>query len=146
MKNKKIKIFNKGPFLKAVRRCISFQKREDIKEWSKAIYNRDKGRCQICLFFGRDKILGKHFQPHHIIPRTVDFTKHDINNGILLCYFHHEHSMFSPNNSIWFSEWLKTNKSEQYSYLINTFYFNSLFREKISFYNYFIFFVFFSEF
>lgn len=84
------------------------------KIWSNKIKIRDKHSCQICGITN-----GASIESAHIIPRTFMETRHDMKNGIALCYLHHKVGMFSlHNNPLWFYEWLKENKREQFDYLV----------------------------
>jgi 5-methylcytosine-specific restriction endonuclease McrA len=65
---------------------------EKDKAWSTAIRKRDKGLCQWCLYEGKRKAGN---QPHHIIPRSRSKAlRHDLRNGVLLCFYCHHRKMF----------------------------------------------------
>ena len=73
--------------------------------WSDKIKIRDKHSCQICGITN-----GASIESAHVIPRTFMETRHDMKNGIALCYLHHKVGMFSlHNNPLWFYECLKEN-------------------------------------
>ena len=88
-------------------KTTSFQ--AQLNHWSKEVRERDGNRCVIC---GKEKYV----QAHHILPKRF-FRKFalEIDNGISLCPAHHCFGKFSAHmNSIWFSEWLKNNRPEQF--------------------------------
>jgi len=66
------------------------------KDWREAVFERDGFTCQIC----RKK--GGYLNPHHIIPKSHDFSKvFNKRNGITLCYDCHTsirelHKKYSP--------------------------------------------------
>lgn len=79
------------------------------KIWAKEVKDRDKV-CQVCR--------NKNPQSHHIIPRGYKLLRHNVKNGIGLCYYHHKGRFQSAHqNALWFSEWLKIHKPEVYEYL-----------------------------
>lgn len=93
--------------------------KKELKEldltWKLKVKQRDNYTCQIC---GK-KIEKKNCHAHHIIPKGVKLTRWDIDNGITLCYRCHKVGLFSPHmNAIWFTFWLKTNKVNQFRYII----------------------------
>lgn len=94
-------------------------KREEKLKWKnlqKELLKRDNYRCVFC----NKKINLKHYQSCHIIPEEFKETKYDINNLLLACFYHHKVGKFSiHNHPLWFVEWLKTNRLEQYQYLLN---------------------------
>lgn len=53
------------------------------KLWGEAIRKRDRNICQACFRPGN--------QPHHIFGRRYLSTRHDLNNGICLCWACHRH-------------------------------------------------------
>ena len=86
--------------------------REAHKEWRKKVFERDNYTCQVC----KSKPNKPH--PHHIIPVQFIEFKYDIMNGITLCYQHHKVNKYSPHqHALWFYEWLKNEKPEQFKYL-----------------------------
>ena len=87
--------------------------REALKKWREQVLERDKWICQIC----RKKPSRPHV--HHIIPRIIKELRYDVMNGIVLCFNHHKVGIFSPHlNALWFSNWLRKNKPNQYKYLM----------------------------
>ncbi len=82
-----------------------------LSEWSKAVRARDGQVCGVC---GSEKYLNAH----HILPkeRYAD-KKLDIINGVSLCPTCHKFGKYSAHrNAIWFSEWLKKNKPQQWEW------------------------------
>ncbi len=90
-----------------------WSEREELKTWRNKVLERDNFKCQICQY--------KPSKPHvhHIIPKQDKELRYDINNGITLCFNHHKVGLHSPHqNSLFFSEWLKINKPNQFEYLL----------------------------
>ena len=91
-----------------MKKTSSFQ--AQLNHWSKEVRQRDDNKCVIC---GKEKYI----QAHHILPKRFfrNFAL-EIDNGISLCPAHHCFGKFSAHmNSVWFSEWLKNNRPEQYN-------------------------------
>ncbi len=61
------------------------EQRELDNVWKKKVKDRDKWTCQIC----RKKVVGKNCHAHHILPKGIKGMRWDVNNGITLCYAHH---------------------------------------------------------
>ena len=81
------------------------------ENWKRAIRARDQFTCQVCL-----KVLEeRRCMTHHIIPRHFKQFRHELWNGIALCYFCHKVGIRAAHqNAIWFALWLKNHKPEQY--------------------------------
>lgn len=64
---------------------------DDI-EWSSHVHSKYEGRCgwALCGYSGTDAA--------HIIPRSNKNTRHNVNNGILLCRMHHNIFDALPKN------------------------------------------------
>lgn len=91
-------------------------KREQDLEWKNKVKARDNFTCQIC----KKKVSGLNCHAHHIITKQIKELQYDLMNGITLCYQHHKVGKFSPHqNALWFANWLKINKPEQYKYSMN---------------------------
>jgi 5-methylcytosine-specific restriction endonuclease McrA len=95
-------------------------KREFREAWLKArceCLKRDNHECQICHHkFDKTKPGGTAV--HHIIPRQYKDLFLDLDNLITLCSSCHRWSKNSPHqNALWFTEWLKKNKPDQYAHL-----------------------------
>lgn len=95
-------------------------KREFREAWQKArkeCLERDNYECQVCRHkFDKTKPGGTAV--HHIIPKQYKELFLDLNNMITLCSRCHHWSKDSPHqNALWFAEWLKKNKPEQYNHL-----------------------------
>ncbi len=70
--------------------------------WKEAIRHRAGGKCEVC---GKS---GGVLQAHHIFTREIYHLRHQLENGILLCFTHHtgspqESAHQNPDN---FREWL----------------------------------------
>lgn len=89
-----------------------YWRKKALKLWSELV--RAVPKCAVC---GRsDKVLNGH----HILPkeryRELMF---EVRNGISLCQYHHKFSKFSAHlNPVWFSEWLRVNRPEQFEWVI----------------------------
>jgi len=87
------------------------QLKKKDKEWADEI-KKDKG-CIIC----GSKI---RLNAHHIIPREIKDTRHDLLNGIPLCPKHHKFGMLSAHrNPAWFILFLMNARPEIYNYIKN---------------------------
>lgn len=87
-------------------------KKKKLTEWSLAVRDRDTA-CVVC---GKKEYLNAH----HILPKEnyKDLMYEEI-NGISLCPSHHKFGKYSAHkNPIWFSEFLKKNKNNQYTWAI----------------------------
>jgi len=92
------------------------EQRELDEAWKKNVKERDDYICQIC----KKKLEGRSCHAHHILPKRTKGMRWDLQNGITLCANHHKLGIFSAHqNAIWFTFWLKTNKSNQFKYIIN---------------------------
>ena len=86
------------------------------KAWSKAILDRDKHTCQVCKKVPHPKGLGAH----HIIPRQHLLLRHNLSNGIALCYGCHKVGKNAAHqNALFFHHWMQYNRQEQYNYLMD---------------------------
>lgn len=107
----------KKPKVKRKYKKKSPQKKEQEeldKIWTKKVKTRDNFTCQIC-HKKFDKV-----NAHHILPRGIKGMRWDPMNGITLCSYHHTLGVWSAHlNAIWFTFWFKTNKEQQFKYLIN---------------------------
>ena len=93
----------------------SFQ--SQLTKWSRAVRDRDGNRCAVCGTVN-------YPQAHHILPkRFFKAVALDIDNGICLCPSHHKFGRYSAHqNAVWFAEWLKTHRPEQYARAIANIY------------------------
>lgn len=80
------------------------------KAWSIEI-RRDC--CLICC-------TTEHLNAHHLIPREIKETRHELRNGVSLCARHHKYSyeVSAHKNSAMFLLILKQKNPEQYSWLV----------------------------
>jgi hypothetical protein len=65
--------------------------------WSKAVLERDGGKCQWPVLFVGDgmppacRTLDGRIDPHHLAERSLrPDLKYDVDNGLALCRTHHE--------------------------------------------------------
>jgi len=77
--------------------------------WRAIIHS--KKYCEVC---GASYTLNAH----HIITKGNHNLRWDIRNGCLLCVSHHKWGNPSAHgNIIWFAEWLKSHRADDYEYL-----------------------------
>ena len=62
---------------------------KEDKAWSLAVKKKAKFKCEIC---GRPKGEVK-LNSHHIISRRFKKLRHDVRNGISLCFYEHMHTV-----------------------------------------------------
>ena len=68
-------------------------------------------RCEVCG--SRDKL-----NSHHIVGRRNLMTRWDVRNCAVLCVSHHKFGLQSAHEDpLWFDEWLRKNRAEDYEYL-----------------------------
>ena len=85
------------------------------KNWKNLVRERDNYTCQVCM----RKLDPKNAHAHHLIPRQIKECRHDLLNGITLCYYHHKVGPWSAHqNAVWFTQWLMLNKTDQYIYVL----------------------------
>lgn len=78
------------------------------KLWSEII--KTGGNCEVCGEPVRDA--------HHFIGRINTSTRWDLRNGVRLCFMHHTGGRISAHNdSVWFTDWFRENRPEDYEYL-----------------------------
>ena len=96
------------------RSTVRSQVRKQLAEWSVAIRTRDKHVCALC---GRSE----HLNAHHILPKKFfPDVQFEMWNGISLCPKCHTFGKFSAHkNGVFFSEWLKHSRPEQYEEVVN---------------------------
>ena len=89
------------------------QRRKQDREWAIKVRELFNGKCAICP--SRNRI-----NSHHIIPKEIKETRHDIKNGIALCPKHHKFNVFfsAHRNPLWFMKWMAHNRKEQTEYLL----------------------------
>lgn len=88
-------------------------RRKALAQWSKEVRARDNNACCVC---GQTEFV----QAHHILVknRYPEYSL-DLNNGVSLCVSHHKFGKCSAHlNAIWFVEWLRTNKPDQYQWVL----------------------------
>ena len=81
---------------------------KEDKEWAKAVKERDGLVCVICKSLER-------LNAHHLIPREIKGSRHDIDNGITLCPKHHRFSrkLSAHQNPIAFLKWMERQREHQ---------------------------------
>jgi len=99
---------------------------KEDREWALKVKERDGLACVICGRKSgeehpnyRGKIVKAKLASHHIIPREIKETRHNISNGITLCSFHHKYSRdLSPHkNPLAFFLWMEQHRPEILEYL-----------------------------
>lgn len=85
------------------------------KEWS---FNVKKVFNNKCAILNCNNSL---LHTHHLIPREIKESRHDVNNGICLCAYHHKFSLeISPHrNPLVFFNWYFNNYKERFTTLYN---------------------------
>lgn len=79
------------------------------KLWSKAVRSRDKDICQFCFKRGNN--------PHHIYTKGGHpATRHDVDNGITLCVYHHRGLAHAKPEA--FIDWLESIRGKQWVNLL----------------------------
>ncbi len=101
---------------KPKKRSKKTENRELDEMWKEKVNQRDEYFCCIC----NRKLEGRSCNTHHILPKGIKGMRWEVNNGITLCPSHHRLGLYSAHlNAIWFTFWLKTNRSKQFDYIIN---------------------------
>lgn len=104
--------------------------RKRLSEWSLAIRTRDaKDGVHTCALCGRSTQSDSSLRPlrplrlnaHHILPKKFfPDVQFEMWNGISLCPKCHTFGKFSAHkNGVFFSEWLKHSRPEQYEEVVN---------------------------
>ena len=85
---------------------------KEDREWAELVKKADNYKCVIC-----QKETG--LNAHHIIPREIIGTRHNVLNGITLCPLHHRFSriLSAHQNPLAFFIWMEKFKPEQLNYL-----------------------------
>ena len=80
------------------------------KEWSLRVRTRYKFICQVC------KRRAHNNNAAHIIPKHANpILRHDIRNGICLCFRCHKVGPLAfHQNPLWFNKWMRRNKYKQW--------------------------------
>jgi len=87
-----------------------YLRRKADKLWSELVRKKNNGNCEVCGKTGN--------QPHHCVGRKNLTLRHDLRNGVLLCFTHHTGGNLSAHNDpIWFLEWFKKNRPDDWKYL-----------------------------
>lgn len=106
-----------------VRSTIRKNVRKQLAEWSLAIRTRDSHTCALC---GRSTQSDSSLRPlrlnaHHILPKKFfPDVQFEMWNGVSLCPKCHTFGKFSAHkNGVFFAEWLKHHRPEQYEEVVN---------------------------
>jgi len=80
--------------------------------------------CEVCGMKKGDLHNGKpqRVEAHHLFSRSIKDSplKFDMMDLICVCTLHHKTGRYSAHkNPIWFAEWLKKHKPEQYQYILD---------------------------
>lgn len=82
------------------------------REWRKELIKQEGAKCTICGDTNRPNA-------HHIIPKTFKETRHDVQNGVMLCPKHHKYGKFSAHkNALWFINLLQDCDGDKHNYLL----------------------------
>jgi len=81
------------------------------KLWGRLMHRGN--RCAIDIGHCKGKL-----EAHHIISRRISVLRHNINNGILLCSYHHKYSTrLSPHHGlVGYSSWMIQHRPEQWTW------------------------------
>lgn len=86
---------------------------KDVRE---LVLLRDNKTCQVCR---RTNIKPRALSVHHILPREFRDLIFDYKNLITLCSNCHQFSKYAAErNALFFSNWLKINKPNEYNFLM----------------------------
>ncbi len=87
-------------------------KRKADAAWGAYVHARSN-RCAV------DVGCSGRLEAHHLISRAVRATRHEPENGIILCSWHHKHSPhLSPHGApLQFAEWLRVNLPERWEWV-----------------------------
>ena len=107
---KKIKVKKVKKVKQPSKKTISKRLWKEVRD---KVVVRDEGKCQVCGCTSKPNA-------HHIIGKGYAPTRYDERNLILLCSNCHKFSRLKSahNNSVWFVNWLKENKPNQYNFVI----------------------------
>jgi hypothetical protein len=91
--------------------------------WAELIKIKAGGRCEVCGTPTTKKAIKNKcysLNSHHVVGRGNLNLRWDIRNGACLCVRHHKFGIYSAHeNPIWFINWFKTHRPEDYEYLQN---------------------------
>jgi hypothetical protein len=81
--------------------------------WGQHVHSR-YSRCAV-----NDHCAG-NLEAHHLLSRSIRATRHDPENGVILCSLHHKYSPhLSPHAApLQFAEWLRVNLPEKYEWVM----------------------------
>jgi len=85
-----------------------------LHQWSIDVRKRDGDKCIIC---GATDRLNSHHVLDKLFYKSISL---ELNNGVCLCPAHHKYSIKSAHkNALWWVEWLRVNRPEQYAWCLN---------------------------
>jgi predicted restriction endonuclease len=92
----------------------SYWKKKCDNQWKLAVRKKWGNCCAVCK-------ATELLDTHHLIDRSNKPSRHDINNGILLCKNHHKFSkeLSAHHNPINFAHWLLINHQDIFDYIVN---------------------------
>jgi hypothetical protein len=89
---------------------MNYAMRKADATWGAAIHAA--GRCAVGVG------CSGPLEAHHLIRRSVKATRHAVENGILLCAFHHRYAKFSPHaGPKAFGQWLEKNMPDRWAWM-----------------------------
>jgi len=76
--------------------------------WARIVKDRAGNVCERCGSV-------KRVSAHHIIPRTCFTLRHDLENGVALCYYHHIGGRNAAHkDALGFSQWISERRDVNY--------------------------------
>ena len=111
------------------RKFDRIQRRHDDKDWADAAKARDGHKCWMC---DKNSESGDRLNSHHILPKeNYPEYRHEPWNSATLCFRHHTVDKLSPHkDAIGFAEWVKKNKPEVYTEILNALAFSGRAKDK----------------
>jgi hypothetical protein len=117
MKKHKLKVFSKTKFIEDLKKAERKLILEADRECFKKVLERDNYKCAIC---GKGRDSKQTLHPMHIYPREYAKLRWNINNLLIGCARCHIYAQYSfHQNPLFFVEWLKIHRLEQYEYLMS---------------------------
>jgi hypothetical protein len=113
-KKKKIKKITKAILKKREKKRLAIEDKQKHVEWRRKVFERDNYTDQIS-----GKQTEGRLDPHHILDKKhFPQFRFEVMNGITLNYWNHKVGNLCPHlNAIYFSEWLKVHKPEQWHWV-----------------------------
>lgn len=100
------------------------------KTWSAIAHARAGEKCEVCGATGK-------LDAHHVQPRQIcSGLRFDPHNAVLLCPSHHKYGHRSAHKGmLWFADWFKTNRPDDYEYVMERLDFEIDCKSRIALYN-----------